>query len=213
MIDVRVLTGAALDAALDDVARMRITVFREWPYLYDGDLEYEREYLNAYRHSSDAVLVGAFDGTELIGVATGTPMFDHADEFASAFQGLNWDLSQVFYCAESVLLTTYRGSGIGHRFFDLRETHARALGCSKVAFCAVQRPVDHPLRPTDYRPLDAFWENGATAPFQTPLRISAGKISMWPMKPQNHFSFGRGIYRLDISVIAVRKLRTSSIVL
>ena len=68
MIDVRVLTGAALDAALDDVARLRITVFREWPYLYDGDLEYERDYLNAYRKSSDAVLIGAFDGTELIGV-------------------------------------------------------------------------------------------------------------------------------------------------
>ena len=32
MIDVRVLTGAVLDAALDDVARLRITVFREWPY-------------------------------------------------------------------------------------------------------------------------------------------------------------------------------------
>ena len=168
-IDVRVLTGAALDTALDDVARMRITVFREWPYLYDGDLEYEREYLNAYRHSSDALLVGAFDGTELIGVATGTPMFDHADEFASAFQDLNWDLSQVFYCAESVLLTTYRGSGIGHRFFDLREKHARALGCSKVAFCAVQRPVDHPLRPTDYRPLDAFWEKRGYRPISNAI--------------------------------------------
>jgi GNAT superfamily N-acetyltransferase len=213
MIDVRVLTGAALDSALEDVARLRITVFREWPYLYDGDLDYEREYLNAYSNNPAAVLVGAFDGTELIGAATGTPMLDHADEFASAFQDLNWNLSQVFYCAESVLLNTYRGSGIGHRFFDLREEHARALGSSKVAFCAVQRPVDHPLRPTDYRPLDAFWEKRGYSSFQTPLRISAGKISMWPMKPQNHFSFGRGIYRFDISVIAVRKLRTSSIVL
>ena len=158
MIDVRVLTGAALDAALEDVARLRITVFREWPYLYDGDLEYERDYLNAYRNSSDAVLVGAFDGAKLIGAATGTPMFDHADEFASAFQGLDWDLSRMFYCAESVLLNTYRGSGIGHRFFDLREEHARALGSRKVAFCAVQRPVGHPLRPADYRPLSVFWE-------------------------------------------------------
>ena len=158
MIDVRVLTGAALDAALEDVARLRITVFREWPYLYDGDLEYERDYLNAYRNSSDAVLVGAFDGAKLIGAATGMPMFDHADEFASAFQGLDWDLSRMFYCAESVLLNTYRGSGIGHRFFDLREEHARALGSRKVAFCAVQRPVDHPLRPADYRPLSVFWE-------------------------------------------------------
>ena len=104
MIEVRVLTGADLDAALDDVARLRINVFREFPYLYDGDFEYERNYLSAYRENPAAVLVGAFDGTSLIGAATGTPMLDHADEFASAFGGLKWDLSKVFYCAESVLL-------------------------------------------------------------------------------------------------------------
>ena len=71
--------------------------------------------------------------------------------------------------AESVLLNTYRGSGIGHRFFDLREKHARALGSSKVAFCAVQRPVDHPLRPTEYRPLDAFWEKRGYRPISNAI--------------------------------------------
>lgn len=158
MIGVRTLTGPTLDAALEDVARLRMTVFREWPYLYDGDLEYERNYLNTYRDNPSAVLIGAFDGNKLIGAATGTPMLDHADEFASALKDLNWDLTQVFYCAESVLLNTYRGHGIGHRFFDLREEHARALGYSKMAFCAVQRSVNHTLYPADYRPLDVFWE-------------------------------------------------------
>lgn len=157
MIEVRVLTGADLDVALDDVARLRINVFREWPYLYDGDFEYERNYLSAYRENPAAVLVGAFDGTSLIGAATGTPMLDHADEFASAFGGLKWDLSKVFYCAESVLLVEYLGHGIGHKFFDLREAHACRLGCDKVAFCAVIRPENHPLRPQSYRSLDAFW--------------------------------------------------------
>ena len=56
--EVRVLTGAALDSALDDVARLRIAVFRDWPYLYDGDLDYERRYLESYRTSTGAVLVG-----------------------------------------------------------------------------------------------------------------------------------------------------------
>ena len=41
MIDVRRLTGEALGAALDDVARLRIEVFRAFPYLYDGDAEYD----------------------------------------------------------------------------------------------------------------------------------------------------------------------------
>ena len=154
---VEVLTGAALEAALDEVARLRIAVFRDWPYLYDGDLYYERAYLQTYRDSPGAVLVGAFDGDRLVGAATGTPMEDHADDFAAAFAGTGLDLDTIFYCAESVLLPGYRGRGVGHRFFDLREAHARAMGRTRSAFCAVERPADHPLRPPGYAPLDPFW--------------------------------------------------------
>lgn len=157
MITTRVLTGPALDHALDDVARLRIAVFREWPYLYDGDLIYERRYLESYRRSAGAVVVGAFDDDLLIGAATGTPMEDHATEFAAPFAGTGLALSEIFYCAESVLLPAYRGRGLGRTFFDAREAHARHLGRRFVAFCGVQRPVDHPLRPETYRPLDAFW--------------------------------------------------------
>ncbi len=155
--DVRPLTGAALEASPEDVARLRIEVFRAWPYLYDGDLVYERKYLQSYRNSDKAIVVGAFDGDRLIGASTGAPLSDHADDFAAAFAGTDLVLNDVFYCAESVLLPRYRGQGAGHKFFDLREAHARTLGFTKCAFCSVRRPDDHPMRPTDYRPLDAFW--------------------------------------------------------
>lgn len=163
-VTVRALTGAALDAALDDVARLRIAVFRAFPYLYDGDLDYERRYIATYRDSPGAVVAGAFDGARLVGAATGTPMTDHAAEFAAALAGTGLDLSAMFYCAESVLLPGYRGQGIGHRFFDLREDHARAQGATHSAFCAVIRPADHPARPADYRPLDPFWRGRGYAP-------------------------------------------------
>ncbi|WP_171101166.1 GNAT family N-acetyltransferase [Ruegeria sp. HKCCD7255] len=155
--EVRALTGTALEAVLDDVAKLRIEVFRDWPYLYDGDLAYERTYLQSYRDSDKAIVVGAFDGPTLVGASTGAPLADHADDFAAAFEGTGLDLSDIFYCAESVLLSDYRGQGVGHTFFDLREAHARENGFRKCAFCAVQRPEDHPERPDDYRPLDAFW--------------------------------------------------------
>lgn len=171
-LSVRVLTGPALEAALDDVAGLRIAVFRDWPYLYDGSREYEREYLQTYRDSPGAVLVGAFDRDRLIGAATGTPMEDHAADFAAPFRQTGVDLARIFYCAESVLLPEYRGLGIGHRFFDLREEHARALNRSHVAFCSVMRPDDHPSRPATYRSNHAFWEKrgyaqlpGVTAEF------------------------------------------------
>ena len=41
-ITVLPLTGAALDPMLPAIARLRIEVFRAWPYLYDGSAEYEQ---------------------------------------------------------------------------------------------------------------------------------------------------------------------------
>ena len=163
MIDTRVLTGDAVGAVLDDLARLRIAVFREWPYLYEGDPEYERGYLRAYQ-SPGAVVVAAYDGARMIGAATGAPMEDHAGDFAAAFAGRPEPLDQVFYCAESVLLPEYRGKGLGHDFFDGRENHARALGRRYSAFASVIRPADHPTRPADYRPLDGFWRKRGYTP-------------------------------------------------
>ncbi|MDW3117416.1 GNAT family N-acetyltransferase [uncultured Roseovarius sp.] len=164
MIRVERLTGEDLAAALDDVARLRIEVFRAWPYLYDGDEAYERYYLQTYRESENAILVAAFDGDRLVGASTGTPMEDHAEDFAAAFDGQDIDLKDIFYCAESVLLPGYRGRGIGHAFFDAREAHARAMGRRYVAFCGVVRPADHPLKPEQYQPLDPFWRKRGYAP-------------------------------------------------
>ncbi|UAB88977.1 GNAT family N-acetyltransferase [Ruegeria sp. SCSIO 43209] len=161
---VRAMTGTTLVDALDEVARLRIDVFHAWPYLYDGDLKYERKYLQSYVDSARAIVVGAFDDDTLVGASTGAPLTDHADDFAAAFEGSDLSLGDIFYCAESVLLPEYRGQGAGHTFFDLREAHAHAMGFTKSAFCSVVRPDDHPMRPDHYRPLDAFWRARGYAP-------------------------------------------------
>ncbi len=156
-IDVRALRGADLEQALDGVARLRITVFRDWPYLYDGSPDYEREYLATYRDNAGALLVGAFHDGQLIGASTSTPMEDHAPEFAAPFHDLGISPDRMLYGAESVLLRPYRGIGLGHGFIDLREAHAHALGRTHVAFCSVIRPDTHPARPAIARTNDAFW--------------------------------------------------------
>lgn len=163
MIRTESLTGEAVLGVLDDLARLRIAVFRDWPYLYDGDEAYERNYLRAYTRPG-AVVVAAWDGDRMVGAATGAPMEQHADDFAAAFAGRREPLSEIFYCAESVLLPEYRGHGLGHAFFDGREAQARALGRRWSTFCSVVRPAEHPMRPADYRPLDGFWQKRGYSP-------------------------------------------------
>lgn len=156
-IDIKVLKDEDLREALPDLARLRINVFRSWPYIYDGSMDYETRYLQRYAHTDGAVIVGAYEDGQLVGAATGEPLEKEVIQFRRPFEEAGLDPKTIFYLAESVLDPAHRGKGIGHQFFDLREAHARTLGFQTAAFCAVVRPDDHPEKPADYSPLDPFW--------------------------------------------------------
>lgn len=157
-VAVRAIAGAEVGPYLADLARLRTTVFRAYPYLYDGDDAYEHEYLATYARSPESLFVLASDGDRIVGASTGVPLADEVDAFQRPFRDAGFDLAKVFYFGESVLLPEYRGHGLGHRFFDEREAWARRLGrFDWTAFCAVVRPADDPRRPPGHRPLDAFW--------------------------------------------------------
>lgn len=158
------LSGAALAAALGDLASLRIAVFAAFPYLYDGDPAYEAEYLKEFTAAPDAVLVAAFDGDRIVGAATASPMLAQKAEIRAPFAACGIDPDGLFYFGESVLLPQYRGRRIGHAFFDHREAQARQCGARAAAFAAVIRADDHPARPAEYVPLDQFWTKRGYAP-------------------------------------------------
>lgn len=143
---------------IPDLARLRITVFRDFPYLYEGNYDYEKEYLKVYTNSSASVLVAAFDGDKVIGAATALPLKDEAQYVIEPFQKAQMNIEDIYYFGESVLLKEYRGLGLGHAFFDGRELAAKKFQYKIATFCAVNRPINHQLRPENYQPLDEFWK-------------------------------------------------------
>jgi GNAT superfamily N-acetyltransferase len=163
-LTVRPLTGAELAGALGTLADLRIAVFADWPYLYEGDAAYEADYLKEFAAAPDAVLVAAFDGARIVGAATAAPMAHQKAQFRDPFAARGHKIDRLFYFGESVLLPEYRGHGVGHAFFDHREARARACGANAACFAAVVRPSDHPARPAGYAPLDAFWTRRGYAP-------------------------------------------------
>lgn len=156
-IEIRRATGAEVADYLEDAARLRISVFREFPYLYDGDVASERDYLGHYVECPRSVFVIAICDGRVRGVSTGLPLAEADESFRAPFLGADLAPAEWFYCGESVLDHAWRGKGIGHRFFDEREAHARELGLTKTCFCSVKREAGHPLCPEDYRPNDIFW--------------------------------------------------------
>lgn len=156
---IRIVHGKEIKPHLEGLASLRIEIFREFPYLYDGSVEYERNYLKTYTGSPESIAVLVFDGDKMVGASTGLPLEDETDEFKTPFIDQGLKPNQIFYCGESILKRNYRGRGIYSAFMNKRENHARRLTRFKtICFCGVVRPEDHPLRPNDYQPLDVVWE-------------------------------------------------------
>ncbi|MBI1206540.1 MAG: GNAT family N-acetyltransferase [Azospirillum sp.] len=159
------LTGDALRQRLDDLARLRVTVFRDWPYLYDGSLDYEARYLETLGTTEGSVIVGAFAEDRLVGAATGLPLSAEPADLTDPFRHHGLAVERYFYFGESVLLKPWRGRGIGVGFFEHREAHARALGgFAATCFCGVVRPAEDPRRPAGYLALDDFWRRRGYSP-------------------------------------------------
>lgn len=164
-VSLSIHSGAAIEPLINEIARLRIAVFRDFPYLYDGDTEYEARYLQTYVDSEETAVVIARDKDQIVGASTCLPLRSEEMAFQSPLREQGYNTEHFFYLAESVLMSDYRGQGLGVGFFRLREAHAAQAGeYTHTCFCAVQRPNDHPLKPANYQPLDLFWQHRGYSP-------------------------------------------------
>jgi GNAT superfamily N-acetyltransferase len=157
-VTLEILRGSAIVSCIEELSFLRIRVFREYPYLYDGDPDYEAAYLLNYSQAQDSLVVVARDQGRAVGASTGLPLKEADPKFQKPFIDDGRPVDSVFYFGESVLLPEYRGQGTGHRFFDEREKAALAWGASTTCFCAVDRPDEHSLRPKNYRSPESLWQ-------------------------------------------------------
>ncbi|GFE61117.1 GNAT family N-acetyltransferase [Geobacter sp. AOG2] len=156
-INVRMLTGAAIADSLNDVATLRLDIFREYPYLYQGFREDELDYLGAYTQAPDACIILADDGSAVIGAATGMPLVHEDAQLRGAFTDTPFPLNGIYYVGELLLRPAYRERGLGQELLARLENHIRALGTYDSLTCAtVERPDSHPLRPGNYIPITRF---------------------------------------------------------
>jgi len=95
-VNTQLITGAGLIPYLKDLARLRIQVFRDFPYLYDGTEAYEATYLQTYIQADQAMAVVAFDGASIIGASTGVPMANETAAFQQPFIAADIDPDSLF---------------------------------------------------------------------------------------------------------------------
>ena len=119
--------------------------------IFDGDPDYERDYLTAYL-SPGAVVVAP----PMTARARGRRRHRRTDggsrrRFRRRLRQPPEALDDIYCCARSVLLPGISRAWAGPRLFDGRRRRPRP-GRRYSAFCSVIRPADHPLRPADIDP-------------------------------------------------------------
>ena len=152
------LKGENIRSYINDLARLRINIFKEYPYLYEGSLDYEYKYLQTYASSPECTIALVFDNAKVVGASTSIPMKFETQELQKPFLDQGMNLEEIFYFGESVLLPEYRGQGVYPQFFQIRELAARDYGCKFATFCAVDRALEDSRKPKEYTPLDVYWK-------------------------------------------------------
>lgn len=153
----QLLSGTAIADALDDLATLRLAIFPEYPYLYQGRREDELMYLATYAEAPDACAILAYDGLTVIGAVTGMPLVHEDAQMLDAFTGTTFPLDEVYYIGELLFRPAYRNCGLGQKLLGRMENHIRSLGSySKITCATVERPDDHQLLQPDYIPISRF---------------------------------------------------------
>lgn len=158
-LDIKILHGNEAKPFLNDIAQMRIEMFREFPYLYDGSIEYERNYLEGYFSSPSSTIILGFSGKRLIAFSSSIALNDEMDEIKQPFIDQKLPLKDYFYIGEMMIQPEFRGKGLLRQFFDTQENYAKQNGYKHSVFMTVRRSDEHIERPEDYKDIAPIWRH------------------------------------------------------
>jgi hypothetical protein len=153
----KVLAGEDFNLYEDELAKLRLSIFCEYPYLYDGNLSYDKDYVNRYDKNKDSTIILILDDTNLVGVSTSTPLKNEILKIQQPFIDDGYNIEEIYYLVESILLSPYRGQGIYHQLFTERELVAKNALFKYTAFCAIERSDSDPRKPKNYKDLKEIW--------------------------------------------------------
>lgn len=154
-IKIRSLIGAGIQTYIPSIIQVRSEVLRDLPYLRSGHIEEDRRYVQNLSQIKDAIAVLVFDGTQVVGVAMGLPLENERTILQKPLLDRGETLADYYLFGICVLLPPYRGRGIAHHFFDIREAHARHLRRFKKA--CLTKLVSSKQEQT-YIALDSLWK-------------------------------------------------------
>lgn len=151
-----ILTGNDMQGTLEFVAQQRMRHYKGYPYLYEGNMQEEMEYLNLVASSPHSALCVVYKDDHIVGFAMGASFQEFAVHFKGSielFNAAGRNPHDYFYIADDIILPGYEGHMLTERMFEHLEQYAINLGFAYT--CIVHEQYDtHPLKPKNYCDMD-----------------------------------------------------------
>jgi len=184
-IKIQTIIGNNISSYIDSIAEFRINVFKEFPYLYQGNVEGERKYLVNYANDPQATLIVAKVNSKLVGIATGIPLnasLHLLDDIRIELSKKSFDPKKFYYCGEMIILEDYRNQGLGAKLYEQQKSQIQCWGFTYFCALTVKRSTTHPLKPKNYIDIKNFLDKigykkfGFELPCHWPTILSSGKV-------------------------------------
>ncbi len=149
--------GSETAKVADSLYYLAVTVFREFPYLFEPNPETKENHMERYAKMKNSFALLIYDGGKLAGASTASLLKEEVDMVRVPYENAGFDPDKTFYFGESMLLPEYRGMGNYKKIMSERINEAVESGANKASFISVVRPDNHPLKPKDYMHLKSIW--------------------------------------------------------
>jgi hypothetical protein len=157
---IKSFTGQEAERYVDQIAAIRLNMFKSYPYLYKGTVEHEKEYLQVYFKSPHATILLAFDNQgNVIGMSSSIPLDDEAEEIKAPFIEKQLNCEDYLYIGEGLIDAEYQNKGLVRQAAQIHEEIAHSMGYKYLVFMAVDRPENHPCKPDNYRSTDDLFKH------------------------------------------------------
>lgn len=151
-------------------AALRIIYFRDFPYLYAGNFEYELSYLQNYLDDPKSVFITIQKENQILGFAAGGSFESLGSSFGSVsekFKMKGYDIKKLFYIGEVIVKNPNAGDIYGAKLFKKLIHFSLDYHFEGVAFChenSLYENVDQLLTNKNERFKRIFYKSGIHDP-------------------------------------------------
>lgn len=111
-VRIEIFRGCEIAPYTQQIVELCNAIYREPPYLYNGEDEEYTAYIESYSQSNDAIICLAFDNEKAVGLAIATPMLKTRDLYKKTLLEHGYELDSLFYLGEFGLNSNYHNCGI-----------------------------------------------------------------------------------------------------